>query len=159
MGSLGSLAPLRGLDGAALRGSLGSYGGLESLKSPLGVRAFTLTKNNDSYVLYYLYAYSVLFRVLNLLLISFSLSLLLHFLPPSPKGPLSSLGSSLLGGRQEERVSFSLPGFEDDEGNISEDEQPVRLSTGNVHTSPFRALKQNFWRTKVFHLWSIHYNL
>ena len=69
-----------------------------------------------------------------------SLSLLLHFLPPSPKGPLSSLGSSLLGGRQEERVSFSLPGFEDDEGNISEDEQPVRLSTGNVHTSPFRAL-------------------
>ncbi|XP_029570638.1 centrosomal protein of 164 kDa isoform X7 [Salmo trutta] len=75
MGSLGSLAPLRGLDGTALRGSLGSYGGLESLKSPLG-------------------------------------------------GPLSSLGSSLLGGRQEERVSFSLPGFEDDEGNISEDEQP-----------------------------------
>uniref|UniRef100_A0A4W5Q6U0 Centrosomal protein of 164 kDa n=1 Tax=Hucho hucho TaxID=62062 RepID=A0A4W5Q6U0_9TELE len=75
LGSLGSLAPLRGLDGAAWRGSLGSSGGLESLKSPLG-------------------------------------------------GPLSSLGSSLLGGRHEERVSFSLPGFEDDESNISEDEQP-----------------------------------
>ncbi|XP_045076931.1 centrosomal protein of 164 kDa-like isoform X3 [Coregonus clupeaformis] len=48
LGSLGSLAPLRGLDGPALRGSLGSSGGLEPLKSPLGVRAFTLMKNNDS---------------------------------------------------------------------------------------------------------------
>ncbi|KAK6295780.1 hypothetical protein J4Q44_G00334930 [Coregonus suidteri] len=75
LGSLGSLAPLRGLDGPALRGSLGSSGGLEPLKSPLG-------------------------------------------------GPLSSLGSSLLGRRQEERVAFSLPGFEDDQDNISEDEQP-----------------------------------
>ncbi|XP_036821472.1 centrosomal protein of 164 kDa isoform X2 [Oncorhynchus mykiss] len=83
LGSLGSLAPLRGLDGAALRGSLGSSGGLESLKSPLG-------------------------------------------------GPLSSLGSSLLGGRQEERVSFSLPGFEDDEGNISEDEQPSPLGSARL---------------------------
>ncbi|XP_045068930.1 centrosomal protein of 164 kDa isoform X5 [Coregonus clupeaformis] len=73
LGSLGSLAPLRDLDGPALRGSLGSSGGLEPLKSPLG-------------------------------------------------GPLSSLGSSLLGGRQEERVAFSLPGF-DDEDIISEDEQ------------------------------------
>ncbi|KAL0972763.1 hypothetical protein UPYG_G00194470 [Umbra pygmaea] len=34
--SLGSLAPLRGLDGPALRGSLGSSGGLEPLKAPLG---------------------------------------------------------------------------------------------------------------------------
>uniref|UniRef100_A0A4W5M686 Centrosomal protein of 164 kDa n=1 Tax=Hucho hucho TaxID=62062 RepID=A0A4W5M686_9TELE len=75
LGSLGSLAPLRGLDGPALRGSLSSSGGLEPLKSPLG-------------------------------------------------GPLSSLGSSLLGGRQEEHVAFSPPGFEDDEDNISEDEQP-----------------------------------
>ncbi|XP_071214326.1 centrosomal protein of 164 kDa-like isoform X2 [Salvelinus alpinus] len=83
LGSLGSLAPLRGLDGTALRGSLGSSGGLESLKSPLG-------------------------------------------------GPLSSLGSSLLGGRQEERVSFSLPGFEDDEGNISEDEQLSPLGSARL---------------------------
>ncbi|KAM9453612.1 uncharacterized protein cep164 isoform 7-T7 [Salvelinus alpinus] len=77
LGSLGSLAPLRGLDGPALRGSLSSSGGLEPLKTPLG-------------------------------------------------GPLSSLGSSLLGGRQEERVAFSPPGFEDEEDNISEDEQPSR---------------------------------
>ncbi|XP_055752276.1 centrosomal protein of 164 kDa-like isoform X6 [Salvelinus fontinalis] len=77
LGSLGSLAPLRGFDGPALRGSLSSSGGLEPLKTPLG-------------------------------------------------GPLSSLGSSLLGGRQEERVAFSPPGFEDEEDNISEDEQPSR---------------------------------
>ncbi|XP_024298068.2 centrosomal protein of 164 kDa isoform X7 [Oncorhynchus tshawytscha] len=47
-------------------------------------------------------------------------------------GPLSSLGSSLLGWRQEERVSFSLPGFEDDEGNISEDEQPSPLGSARL---------------------------
>ncbi|XP_036817377.1 centrosomal protein of 164 kDa isoform X3 [Oncorhynchus mykiss] len=80
---LGSLAPLRGLDGPALRGSLSSSGGLEPLKSPLG-------------------------------------------------GPLSSLGSSLLGGRQEERVAFSPPGFEYDEDNISEDEQPSRRGSARL---------------------------
>ncbi|XP_031651834.1 centrosomal protein of 164 kDa isoform X3 [Oncorhynchus kisutch] len=80
---LGSLAPLRGLDGPALRGSLSSSGGLEPLKTPLG-------------------------------------------------GPLSSLGSSLLGGRQEERVAFSPPGFEDDEDNISEDEQPSRRGSARL---------------------------
>nr|XP_046172527.1 centrosomal protein of 164 kDa-like isoform X2 [Oncorhynchus gorbuscha] len=83
LGSLGSLAPLRGLDGPALRGSLSSSGGLEPLKTPLG-------------------------------------------------GPLSSLGSSLLGGRQEERVAFSPPGFEDDEDNISEDEQPSRRGSARL---------------------------
>lgn len=124
LGSLGSLAPLRGLDGPALRGSLSSSGGLEPLKTPLGVRVFTLMKNEDSslpYVLYYPYSYGVLLKVSKLL----SLALCLSSFLPSPKGPLSSLGSSLLGGRQEERVAFSPPGFEDDEDNISEDEQPV----------------------------------
>ncbi|XP_024300476.2 centrosomal protein of 164 kDa isoform X3 [Oncorhynchus tshawytscha] len=83
LGSLGSLAPLRGLDGLALRGSLSSSGGLEPLKTPLG-------------------------------------------------GPLSSLGSSLLGGQQEERVAFSPPGFEDNEDNISEDEQPSRRGSARL---------------------------
>ncbi|KAG5837375.1 hypothetical protein ANANG_G00238600 [Anguilla anguilla] len=73
---LGSLAPLRGLSSApipSLRGSAGSSGGLEPLKTPLGAS-------------------------------------------------LSTLSSSLLGGRQEERVSLSLPGFEDDEEKVSENE-------------------------------------
>ncbi|KAJ7990221.1 hypothetical protein DPEC_G00298060 [Dallia pectoralis] len=78
LGPLGSLGPLRGLDGPAIRGSLGNTGGLEPLKSSLG-------------------------------------------------GPLSSLGSSLLGGRQEERV----------DNDDSEEEQPSpRGSTGllqNLH--------------------------
>ncbi|XP_047449664.1 centrosomal protein of 164 kDa-like isoform X2 [Mugil cephalus] len=81
---LSSLAPLRGLDapgqGAlsaptpALRGSLGSSGGLEPLKTSL-------------------------------------------------RGPRSSGASSVLGSRQEERVSLTLPGFddEDDDDDIDED--------------------------------------
>ncbi|XP_078140487.1 uncharacterized protein cep164 isoform X1 [Centroberyx gerrardi] len=90
---LGGLAPLRGLDapgpgplpGSApsLRGSLGSSGGLEPLKTALG-------------------------------------------------GPRSSGGSSVLGSRQEERVSLSLPGFDDDDDNdedrISENEPSSRGS-------------------------------
>ncbi|KAM7413541.1 hypothetical protein PAMA_020763 [Pampus argenteus] len=91
--TLGGLAPLRGLDapgvgalpGAApaLRGSLGSSGGLEPLKTSLG-------------------------------------------------GPRSSGASSVLGSRQEERVSLSLPGFDDDdnmdEDKISENEPSPRGS-------------------------------
>ncbi|XP_034149441.1 centrosomal protein of 164 kDa [Esox lucius] len=80
LGPLGSLGPLRGLDGPAIRGSLGSSGGLEPLKSSLG-------------------------------------------------GPLSSLGSSLLGGRQEERMSLSLPGFEDD---VSEEDLPSRRGSARL---------------------------
>ncbi|XP_045893013.1 centrosomal protein of 164 kDa-like [Micropterus dolomieu] len=89
---LGSLAPLRGLDAPgpgplpgsapALRRSLGSSGGLEPLKTPLG-------------------------------------------------GPRSSGASSVLGSRQEERVSLSLPGFDDDDGDnekISENEPSPRCS-------------------------------
>ncbi|XP_051255491.1 centrosomal protein of 164 kDa isoform X1 [Dicentrarchus labrax] len=84
--SLGSLAPLRGLDAPglgplpgsapALRRSLGSSGGLEPLKPSLG-------------------------------------------------GPRSSGASSVLGSRQEERVSLTLPGFDDDDDDdekISENE-------------------------------------
>ncbi|CAK6974943.1 centrosomal protein of 164 kDa-like isoform X2 [Scomber scombrus] len=86
---LGSLAPLRGLDapgmgplpGAVppLRGSLGSSGGLEPLKTSLG-------------------------------------------------GPRSSGASSVLGSRQEERVSLSVPCFDDDndEDKISENEPSPR---------------------------------
>ncbi|KAM4628002.1 uncharacterized protein cep164 isoform 2-T3 [Polymixia lowei] len=79
---LGSLAPLRGLDAPGpgplpgstppLRGSLGSSGGLEPLKTSLG-------------------------------------------------GLRSSGGSSVLGSRQEERVSLSLPGLDDDDDDDDED--------------------------------------
>ncbi|XP_055370125.1 centrosomal protein of 164 kDa-like [Betta splendens] len=89
--TLGSLAPLRGLDAPGslpgsvppLRGSLGSSGGLDPLKTTFGA-------------------------------------------------PRSSGASSVLGGRQEERVSLSLPGFEDDdendEGKISKNELSPRGS-------------------------------
>ncbi|XP_041796860.1 centrosomal protein of 164 kDa-like isoform X2 [Chelmon rostratus] len=91
--SLGSLAPLRGLDAPgsgplpgsapALRRSLGSSGGLEPLKTSLG-------------------------------------------------GPRSSGASSVLGSRQEERVSLTLHGFDDDDDNddekISENEPSPRGS-------------------------------
>ncbi|XP_056138826.1 centrosomal protein of 164 kDa-like [Lampris incognitus] len=90
--SLGSLAPLRGLDAPglgplpgstpALRGSLGNPGGLEPLKTSLG-------------------------------------------------GPRSSGGSSVLSSRQEERVSPSLPGLDDDDNNdgkMSETEPSTRGS-------------------------------
>ncbi|KAJ8280227.1 hypothetical protein GJAV_G00052070 [Gymnothorax javanicus] len=73
---LGALAPLRGLSSTAapsLRGSAGSSGGLEPLKTPLGAS-------------------------------------------------LSTVSSSALGGRQEERVSLSLPGLEDEEDKASENE-------------------------------------
>ncbi|XP_067450226.1 centrosomal protein of 164 kDa-like isoform X3 [Thunnus thynnus] len=90
---LGNLAPLRCLDAPgigplpgvapALRGSLGSSGGLEPLKTSLG-------------------------------------------------GPRSSGTSSVFGSRQEERVSLSLPGFDDeddnDEDKISENEPSPRGS-------------------------------
>uniref|UniRef100_A0A3B4WZF8 Centrosomal protein of 164 kDa n=1 Tax=Seriola lalandi dorsalis TaxID=1841481 RepID=A0A3B4WZF8_SERLL len=88
---LGSLAPLRGLDAPgpgplsgpvpALRGSLSSSGGLEPLKTSLGVRSY-------------------------------------------------SGASSVLGSRQEERVSLTLPGFDDDndEDKISETEPSPRGS-------------------------------
>ncbi|KAJ8369042.1 hypothetical protein SKAU_G00090700 [Synaphobranchus kaupii] len=74
---LGTLAPLRGLSSApipSLRGSTGSSGGLEPLKTPLGAS-------------------------------------------------LSTLSSGLLGGRQEERVSLSLPGFEDEDEDEEEEEK------------------------------------
>lgn len=91
---LGSLAPLRGLDvpgvgplpaaAPPLRGSLGSSGGLEPLKTSLG-------------------------------------------------GPRSSGASSVLGSRQEEKVSLTLPGFDDDNDiddidKISENEPSPRGS-------------------------------
>ncbi|XP_041660210.1 centrosomal protein of 164 kDa-like isoform X1 [Cheilinus undulatus] len=81
---LGSLAPLRGLDAPgpspALRRSLGSSGGLEPLKTSLGV-------------------------------------------------PRSAGASSVLGSRHGERVSLSLPGFDDDEDEkISEAEPSPRGS-------------------------------
>uniref|UniRef100_W5MGJ4 Centrosomal protein 164 n=1 Tax=Lepisosteus oculatus TaxID=7918 RepID=W5MGJ4_LEPOC len=77
-GPMGSLAPLRGLAdplSSSLRGSAGSSGGLEPLKTSLGA-------------------------------------------------PLSTLGTSVLGLRQEERVSLSLPGLEDEEERGSEAESP-----------------------------------
>ncbi|XP_069003642.1 centrosomal protein of 164 kDa-like isoform X2 [Embiotoca jacksoni] len=88
---LGSLAPLRGLDGPgpgplsgsapALRGSLDSSGGLEPLK-------------------------------------------------PSLRGLRSSGASSVLGSRKQERVSLTLPDFDDDDDNdedkISENEPSPR---------------------------------
>ncbi|XP_041850643.1 centrosomal protein of 164 kDa-like isoform X1 [Melanotaenia boesemani] len=90
---LASLVPVRGLDapgqgplsGSApsLRGSLGSSGGLEPLKTSL-------------------------------------------------RAPRSSGASSVLGTRQEERVSFTLPGLDDDDDNpeekISENESSPRGS-------------------------------
>ncbi|XP_026221627.1 centrosomal protein of 164 kDa isoform X2 [Anabas testudineus] len=90
---LGSLAPLRGLDAPgpaplsgsvpALRGSLGSSGGLEPLKTSLG--------------------------------------------PPRSSGV-----SSVLGSRQEERVSFTLPGFDNDDDN---DEDKVSENEPSGHGS------------------------
>ncbi|XP_063348993.1 centrosomal protein of 164 kDa-like isoform X3 [Pelmatolapia mariae] len=81
--SLTSLAPMRGLDAPsqsalsgsapALRGSLGSSGGLEPLKKPL-------------------------------------------------QAPRTSGATRILGSRQEERVSFSLPDFHSDDDKISENE-------------------------------------
>ncbi|MBN3275994.1 CE164 protein, partial [Polyodon spathula] len=71
---LGSLAPLRGLldsSASTLRGSAGSSGGLEPLRSSHGL-------------------------------------------------PRTGLGSSLLGVRQEEKVSLSLLGFEEEEDRVSE---------------------------------------
>ncbi|XP_064157893.1 centrosomal protein of 164 kDa-like isoform X1 [Anguilla rostrata] len=89
---LGSLAPLRGLSSApipSLRGSAGSSGGLEPLKTPLGVSDISARADTR---------------------------------PKPAAASLSTLSSSLLGGRQEERVSLSLPGFEDDEEKVSENE-------------------------------------
>ncbi|XP_035241741.1 centrosomal protein of 164 kDa-like isoform X4 [Anguilla anguilla] len=89
---LGSLAPLRGLSSApipSLRGSAGSSGGLEPLKTPLGVSDISARADAR---------------------------------PKPAAASLSTLSSSLLGGRQEERVSLSLPGFEDDEEKVSENE-------------------------------------
>ncbi|XP_030632637.1 centrosomal protein of 164 kDa [Chanos chanos] len=85
---LGSLAPLRGFAAdapiPALRGSLGSSGGLDPLKTSLG-------------------------------------------------GPGSSIGSSLLGGRNEERVSLSLPGFEDEEDDKASGDESPRGTTRLLH--------------------------
>uniref|UniRef100_A0A3B4F7H3 Centrosomal protein of 164 kDa n=1 Tax=Pundamilia nyererei TaxID=303518 RepID=A0A3B4F7H3_9CICH len=90
--SLTSLAPLRGLDApsqsalsgsaTALRGSLGSSGGLEPLKKPLQVK--------DG-------------------------------------------ATRILGIRQEERVSFTLPDFDSDDDKISENEVGLASYTSPVH--------------------------
>lgn len=49
------------------------------------------------------------------------------------QGPRSSGASSVLGSRQEERVSLTLPGFDDDDGDddekISENEVECSLRT------------------------------
>uniref|UniRef100_A0A3Q3D0I0 Centrosomal protein of 164 kDa n=1 Tax=Haplochromis burtoni TaxID=8153 RepID=A0A3Q3D0I0_HAPBU len=90
--SLTSLAPLRGLDApsqsalsgsaTALRGSLGSSGGLEPLKKPLQVK--------DG-------------------------------------------ATRILGSRQEEKVSFTLPDFDSDDDKISENEVGLASYTSPVH--------------------------